>query len=96
MANRYLQNLQVFDCYTGQPGTILAVDFASTAVPPLVIPPYMGPYLVVLLEDQTLQTYAATGRRIDHATGFISLGTLLLTQAERMALLGAGFPANRQ
>ena len=94
--NRYLTDLQVFDCYTGQPGTIQAVNFSAAAMPPLVSPPYTGPYIVVLLQDQTLQTFTDTGRRIDHATGFIALGTLLFTQTEYMALLGAGYPANRQ
>lgn len=91
--NRFISNTLVFDAYSGLSGEIQEMNLGASAVPSLA-PLFTGPYFVVRLNRLTnqLQTFTATGRMVDHATGIALAGVTLLTLNEYTALLAAGYP----
>lgn len=93
MNQRFLTGLAVFDTYSGLSGNIVSMYLDNAAVPPLA-PLYTGAYFVVQLNDSTLQTFTASGKRIDHTTGIPTGGVTLLANVEYYAALGAGYPAS--
>jgi len=90
---RFISGLTVFDTYTGKSGTIVQMNLNTDAVIALS-PFYVGAYFVVQFVDQTLQVFTLQGKRVDIGSGIPLTGVTLLTNSEKTALLGAGYPAS--
>lgn len=89
---RFIAGLTVFDTYSGFNGTIVQMNLNDDAVNP-VAPLYVGAYFVVQFTDLSLQLFTLQGKRVDSFSGLPLTGVTLLTNAEKTALLGAGYPA---
>lgn len=89
---RFITGLTVFDTYTGKTGTISQMNLDLAATNPFAVP-YVGPYFLVLFADTTTQLFTVSGNRIDMVTGVPTTGVTLLTQNEKITLMGVGYPA---
>lgn len=89
---RFLTGLNVFDTYSGLNGTIVQMNLNDDAVN-AVAPLYVGAYFVVQFTDSSVQLFTLQGKRVDSFTGLPLAGVTLLTNSEKTALLGAGYPA---
>ena len=88
---RFLTGLKVFDTYNGMDGTISSMDLNDTATNALS-PMWVGPWFVVTFQDLSVQLFSTKGRRVIDSSGTLLDGVTLLTQAEKTALLSAGYP----
>lgn len=90
-SQRFLTGLAVFDTYNGLDGTIssMNLDIASTNA---LSPGYVGPWFVVTFVDGTQALFNLKGQRVTDPAGDLLGGVTLITQAEKVALLSAGYP----
>jgi len=91
-SQRFLTGLRVFDTYNGMDGIISEINLNDTATHPLSVG-YVGPYFVATFADASVQLFTVRGRRVIDALGTLLPGVTLITQEEKTALLGAGYPA---
>jgi hypothetical protein len=89
---RFISGVTVYDTYNGRDGTISEMNLNSTATHPLSTS-YVGPYFVVTFNDSTTQLFTLAGRRVINNAGDTLDGVTLVTSSEKIALMGAGYPA---
>jgi len=89
---RFISGLPVFDTYNSRDGSISEMNLNLNATHPLSTM-YVGPYFVVTFQDLTVQLFTINGNRVIDNAGNTIPGITLLNQAEKLALLSAGYPA---